>query len=175
MSNMSIRIARRIMRLSLMCLAVVAVQAGEITDSPKGDTGRLVLDGASARIRAERMEFDKESKAVHGSMRPADSVEWDFRVDRPGWYQVIVHYALASDSLKGAGSWKAEVGDQTRLGPIHATGAGDRYLPQVLFDPIELDTGKQQLKLSIRSGGAGLTELKIRKVEIVRAREPGRQ
>ncbi|MBI1325168.1 hypothetical protein GC170_18545 [bacterium] len=142
---------------------------------PKVDPGRLVLEAASAKIRAERMEFEKSSGAVHGLMRPADSVEWDFRVDRPGWYQVIVHYALAADPLKGEGSWKAVVGDQSRLGPIHATGTGDRYLPQVLFDPIELDTGKQQLKLSILSREAGVPELKIRKVEIVRAREPGRQ
>lgn len=164
----------RFLRFSLVLTAFATVRGGDAADTPKVDPGRLVLEAASAKIRAERMEFDKPAGAVQGLMRPADSIEWDFRVDRAGWYQVIVHYALATDPLKGTGGWQAIVGDQARLGPIHATGSGDRYLPQVLFDPIELDTGKQQLKLSIRSGGTGVPELKIRKVEIVRAREPGR-
>ena len=164
----------RILRFSLVLTAFATVRGGDGSDMPKADPGRLVLEAASAKIRAERMEFDKPAGAVQGLMRPADSVEWDFHVDRAGWYQVIVHYALAADPLKGAGGWQAMVGDQTRLGPIHATGAGDRYLPQVLFDPIELETGKQQLNLSIRSNSAGLNDLRIRKVEIVRAREPGR-
>lgn len=165
----------RILRFSLVLTAFATARGGDDSDMPKVDPGRLVLEASFAKIRAERMEFDKRAGAVQGLMRPADSVEWDFHVDRAGWYQVIVHYALASDPLKGTGIWEARLDDQARLGPIHSTGAGDRYLPQVLFDPIELDTGKQQLKLSIRSGGAGLNDLKIRKVEIVRAREPGRQ
>ena len=174
MSNTSIRIALRVIRLCLIFAVVANLRGGEDADVTKGDPGRVVLSGSSAKIRAERMEFDKPAGAIQGLMRPADSVEWDFQVDRAGWYQVIVHYALAVDPLKGVGVWEAQVGDQTRLGPIHATGAGDRFLPQVLFDPIDLETGRQQLKLTIRSGGAGLPEMKIRKVEIVRAREPGR-
>lgn len=169
------RIALRIFGLCLLFAGVANVRGGDQADSAKGDPGRVVLEGSSAKIRSERMEFDQASGAIVGLMRPADSVEWGFRVDRAGWYQVIVHYALVADPLKGDGVWEARVGDQTRLGPIHATGTGDRYLPQVLFDPIELEAGDQGLKLAIRSGMAGLPEIKIRKLEIVRAREPGQR
>jgi hypothetical protein len=151
-----------------------AIAASE-GDRPAGadvDPGRVALEAGNARIRAERLEIEKSSKTLGGDWRQADSVEWDFRLDRAGWYQVIVHYALPADLLKGTASWKAVVGDQTRLGPIHATGSNNRFLPQVLFDPIELKAGEHRLNLAIRSESA-VADLKVRKVELVRAREPG--
>ncbi len=165
---------QRILRISLIFAAFASVRGGEKQPGATSDPGRVALEASGAKIRAERLSFDKASGSVLGLMRPADSVEWDFRIDRPGWYQVIVHYALAVDPLKGAGGWEAQLSDQTRLGPIHATGSGDRYLPQVLFDPVQLDAGKQRLKLAIRGSSGGLSDMRIRKVEIVRAREPGR-
>jgi len=164
----------RILRLSLIFAVFASVRGGEKQAGAPSDPGRVALEASAAKIRAERLEFDKASGTVLGLMRPADSVEWDFRIDRPGWYQVIVHYALTVDPLKGAGGWEAQVGDQTRLGPIHATGSGDRFLPQVLFDPVQLGAGNQRLKLALRGGSGGVPDMRIRKVEIVRAREPGR-
>jgi len=175
---------KRVARFVHLCLVLVlvlvlasgvfahAADPPETSAKPNADPGRVALEVGNARIRAERLDLEKASKTLGGQWRQADSVEWDFRLDRPGWYQVIVHYALPADPLKAAASWKAIVGDQTRLGPIHATGSGDRFLPQVLFDPIELKAGAHRLNLAIRSESA-VADLKIRKVELVRAREPG--
>jgi hypothetical protein len=105
-------------------------------------------------------------------MRAADSIDWGFRIDRAGWYQVVVHYALAADPLKGSGVFEAQLGDQTRLGPMHATGASDRFLPQVLFDPVELPRGDHRLTLRLKDATKAV-DLRILKTELVRAREPG--
>lgn len=174
---MAIQAASFMNLLFALVLVIVAhptsARTGDDAAGPIDDPGRVALEAGTARIQAERLNLEKASKTLGGQWRQADSVEWDFRLDRAGWYQVIVHYALPADPLKGAASWKAVVGDQTRLGPIHATGSGDRILPQVLFDPIELKAGAHRLNLAIRSESA-VADLKIRKVELVRAREPGR-
>jgi hypothetical protein len=169
----------RLSKIILSGLAIVSMalpvsfEALSHADDVKEDAGRIVLSADKAKVRAERFGIEKGDRFLKGSIKPADSVDWAFRVERAGWYQVIVHYALPADPLKGKAQWEAKVGDQTRLGPIHSTGAGDRFLPQVLFDPIELGQGEHNLTLATR-GNRPVDDVRIVKVELVRAREPGR-
>ncbi len=136
------------------------------------DAGRVVLEGSKAVLLGERLQFDPNSKSVNGLAKPSESLSWGFEIPKSGWYQIVVHYALKEDRNGGKSSFNATIGDQNRLGPIHSTGSLDRYLPQVLFDPVELPSGSHQLKLQLKEMRRS-SDLQIRKVELVRAREPG--
>jgi hypothetical protein len=151
----------------LLCI----VLAGSVPASGE-DSGRVILAASAAKLTGERLTVDKPTGVVSGPMRASDSIDWGFRIDRAGWYQVVVHYALAADPLKGSGVFEAQLGDQTRLGPMHATGASDRFLPQVLFDPVELPRGDHRLTLRLKDATKAV-DLRILKTELVRAREPG--
>lgn len=131
-----------------------------------------MLEGSKAVLKGERLHFTEKSRTISGLTKSSEAIEWKFKVEKAGWYQVVVHYALKDGKNLGHSAFNATIGDQNRLGPIHSTGAEDRFLPQVLFNPVELPAGSHELTLQLKEPARPL-ELRISKVELVRAREPG--
>ena len=153
-----------------LCLLLLAGQGSPATQP--SDPGRVSLVAAAARLSGEHLAVDKSSSTITGLAKPAERLDWSFDIARSGWYQVVVHYSL-KDLAKGQkAGFNATVGDQNRLGPIHSTGDSTRFLPQVLFDPIELGKGPHSLSLKL-TPGSNPVGLAISKVELVRAPEPG--
>lgn len=153
---------------TLICLILCMPALAQLP--PNG--GRIVLEGSEAIVKGERLQYSEKNRSITGLAKPPESIEWKFKVEKTGWYQVVVHYALKEGKNLGQSAFNASIGDQNRLGPIHATGAVDRFLPQVLFNPVELTAGIHQLKLQLKALARPL-DLRISKVELVRAREPG--
>jgi len=154
-----------------LCLGIF-ILAGQQAATKPSDPGRVMLGPDGARLFGERMELDREKSLILGLSRPAERVEWDFEIKRPGWYQVVVHYSLKELKNGQKPGFDARIGDQNRLGPIHPTGDESKFLPQVLFDPVELPGGRHRLALGLTKQ----TELKgltVQKVELVRAAQPG--
>lgn len=154
-----------------LCLLLLMGQKPPVTPQPS-DPGRVSLLAARARLTGEHLAVDKASGTITGLAKPAERLEWPFQVDRDGWYQVVVHYSLKELAKGQKPGFNATVGDQNRLGPIHPTGDSSRFLPQVLFDPIELKAGSHRLSLKLTPDSV-VNGLAIRKVELVRAPEPG--
>lgn len=155
-------------RLAIVCLCFALPAAAQ----KAVDGGRIVLEGPKAVLKGERLRLDAKTGVITGLVKPSETIGWKFNVEKAGWYQVVVHYALKDGKKIGQAAWNATIGDQNRMGPIHATGADDRVLPQVLFNPMELTPGGHELQLQLK-GAAHALELRISKVELVRAREPG--
>ncbi|MFM7315571.1 MAG: hypothetical protein ACKO5E_01370 [bacterium] len=154
-----------------LCLILALGQSPPARTLPP-DRGRVTLEAARARLTGEHLAVDKASGTITGLAKPAERLEWPFQVDRDGWYQVVVHYSLKELANGKKPGFNATVGDQNRLGPIHPTGDSSRFLPQVLFDPIELKAGSHRLSLKLTPDSV-VNGLAIRKVELVRAPEPG--
>jgi hypothetical protein len=137
-----------------LCLGIFILAGQQVATKPS-DPGRVMLAPDGARLFGERMELNREKSLILGLSRPAERVEWDFEIkngQKPGF--------------------DARIGDQNRLGPIHPTGDESKFLPQVLFDPVELPGGRHRLALGLTKQ----TELKglaVQKVELVRAAQPG--
>lgn len=136
------------------------------------DAGKVELAAKNASVFGERLAFDSKSNTIRGQIKAEDSIDWSFQVEKPGWYQVVVHYSLPKAIGSKQAGFNATIGDQNRLGPIHATGKADRFLPQVLFDPVNLPKGVHQLKLQL-VGVSRLSDMQIQRVEMVKAPEPG--
>ena len=160
------------MQLQSLIAIVILSTSSACWAQAASQPGKLVLEGSKAELTGERLQYDLKSKSVRGLAKPSESLAWSFQIDKSGWYQVVVHYALTEDRNAGKSVFNATIGDQNRLGPIHSTGSMDQYLPQVLFDPMELKAGGHQLKLQLKDSPKS-SDLHIRKVELVRAREPG--
>lgn len=161
------------MRFSCLVTTFCLVFALPAAAQKAVDGGKIVLEGSKAVLKGERLQLDAKTGVITGlAARPSETITWPVRVEKAGWYQVVVHYALKDGKKIGQAAWNATIGDQNRMGPIHATGASDRFLPQVLFNPMELSPGRHELQLQLKGAAQGL-DLHISKVELVRAREPG--
>lgn len=162
------------MRTLTAALAQLLILASPVffATAQVAEIGRVSLSAKSAELVGEQLTYDAESATIQGLHRPEDSVHWSFAIDKPGWYQVVVHYALPAGKSTDKSGFNATIGDQNRLGPIHPTGQPDRFLPQVLFDPVNLPKGDHRLKLQL-VGPTRLSGLRIQRVELLKAPEPG--
>jgi hypothetical protein len=145
---------------------------GELPDTQLPEIGKISLEAKQALLFGEQLQQIGPDGIISGLAKPSDAILWRSSVEKPGWYQIVVRYSLKDDGDQNQASFNAIVGDQNRLGPIHATGRSDRFLPQVLFDPIELPKGAIELKLQVQRASA-LSGLMIQGVDLIKAREPG--
>jgi putative heme-binding domain-containing protein len=113
--------------------------------SPSAD-GSLRLDAATAEIYGPSLVFEPEYQNLGYWQSTGDRAEWSLRTEKKGDYEIWLTWACP-EPLAGK-PFRLQVGDQSLLGTVGATGAWSIYREKQ-FGTVRLDAGDR--RLGIRS------------------------
>lgn len=128
--------------------------------------GILSLPAEKAKLQGERLRLSMDRQVVENWIHPRDQVSWEFLLPESGRYIIVVDYSapIGRDGCLFA----TEIAGQTRLGNVHATGRVDRFLPQPLMTPVELQAGANRLLIRALEVPQGFV-MDLRRVRMVPA------
>lgn len=151
-----------------------SVIAVELESAPVVDTLPRQREDGSIELVAHDARVTGEGKAAyeHGAERDnigfwnsvKNQVEWDFRVQKPGRFEVQVIYS-AIDTSAG-NEFTVSIGEQTVIGRVESTGAWGQFKARKI-GTLEVPTaGEHRLVVTpVKLAGEGL--MNLRKVQLL--------
>lgn len=153
---------RSILRAGLILILIASGVNASSDDPFRPDADRhgiLELPADRATLLGDRLRVDGDPARVLGWEAPGEEIRWDFEIEKPGTFVVVVEYAAAS----GEAGAVIEVvsGEQVRQAPVHATGAPARFLPQPMKGTLSLPGGRNRLTIrAVEAPGGRVMDLK---------------
>ncbi|RUL87148.1 hypothetical protein [Tautonia sociabilis] len=136
---------------------------------PEADrNGILELPARRAVLLGDRLRVAGDPEFVADWTEPTDRVRWDFSLDAPGRFVVLVEYAAPIG--RGGAAFRVIAADQVREATVHATGSDSRFLPQPMKGAIDLPGGRSRLEVRALDAPGGFV-MNLRRVRLVPAEE----
>ena len=158
---------------------LVAISAAPLVADDEGDRGPfrpeadrngvLALPAAEAVLLGDRLRLVEQGPGyVADWSSTTERVRWDFELDGPGRFLVLVEYAAPVD--RGGALFEVAVAEQVRQGYVHATGSPTRFYPQPMKGTIDLPAGATRLEVRGIEAPRGLV-MNLRRIRLVPAEE----
>lgn len=131
--------------------------------------GVLTLPAAEADLIGDRLRLeDADPPYVADWYSATESVRWDFRLDEPGRFLLLVDYAAPVG--RGECLFELNVADQARQAYALSTGGPTRFLPQPLKGTVDLPVGASRLEIVAIEAPRGFV-MNLRGVRLVPAED----
>ncbi|MEW4570180.1 hypothetical protein AB1L88_20125 [Tautonia sp. JC769] len=156
--------------LALIVLVVLPVARADEEGEPfrpEADRhGVLELPADRAILLGDRLRLAGEPATVVDWASTTELVRWDFELEHPGAFVVVVEYAAPAG--RGGAVVRVVSNDQVREAPVHATGSPTRFMPQPMKGVIRLPGGRNRLEVRAVEAPGGLV-MNLRRVRLVPA------
>jgi hypothetical protein len=151
--------------LAMIVLVVLPVARAEEPFRPEADRhGILDLPADRAILLGDRLRVTGDPAYVADWVSKTEEVRWDFELEHPGQYVVVVEYAAPAG--RGGAVVQVVSNDQIREAPVHATGSPTRFMPQPMKGVIRFPSGRNRLEVRAVEVPGGLV-MNLRRVRLV--------
>ncbi|WP_152050856.1 hypothetical protein [Tautonia marina] len=158
---------RRVLAILALTLVVIPPSWADEPFRPEADRhGILDFPADRAILLGDRLRLTGEPAYVVDWVSKAEEIRWDFELDDPGRYVVVVEYAAPAG--RGGSVVQVVSNDQIREALVHATGSPTRFFPQPMKGAITLPSGRNRLEVRAVEVPGGLV-MNLRRVRHVPA------
>ena len=158
---------RCVSAIVVVALAVIPTVRADEPFRPEADRhGILELPADRAVLLGDRLRVTGDPARVVDWVSKTEEVRWDFELDHPGPFVVVVEYAVPAG--RGGAVIQVVSRDQIREAPVHATGSPTRFFPQPMKGAIQFPSGRNRLEVRAVEVPGGLV-MNLRRVRLVPA------
>ncbi|WP_169973007.1 carbohydrate-binding protein [Tautonia rosea] len=158
---------RCVLAILIMTLGVIPTVHADEPFRPEADRhGIFDLPADRAILLGDRLRVTGKPAHVVDWVSKTEQVRWDFELNTPGQFVVVVEYAAPAG--RGGAVVQVVSNDQIREAPVHATGGPTRFFPQPMKGAIQFPSGQNRLEVRAVEVPGGLV-MNLRRVRLVPA------
>jgi alpha-L-fucosidase len=116
---------------------------------PQADDGTVTLQARDAALHGSSIRYEGEKNCIGFWTDVKDSVSWDFKLETPGTFEVVLTFACEKGS--GGSEYVATVGDSKLTGTVESTGSWTEFKAKTLGSVELKSAGKHTMSVKART------------------------